>query len=335
MDLYGSGASVAQANSQTQLARQINIANVDFNNSLAEQVDTARTNMAEEQGSVNQKNVVSMTTAGGKLATLAAPAVGAGAKKVGGKLMGRGTEIAASLAETTAREGGEQFVARNALRAAENRTGTVGVFAGEDVFAAAEEEASAFGGEVSDIGRTGLEEGELYSAESSATDIAGDAGRGTAEVVEGIGTSAPAREAAEEALEKGAGAVVKGALKTGAKGAIAGVGGVLDVGQDIARATKEGGISWNTFGSNNYSRIGNIGNIIGSGLEVAGVFMGPVGLAAEAAGAAISLGSAAFETYGDVEAGAKEEETTESDITSQARSQAVAETTETAVGRSN
>ena len=43
MDLYGSGASIGQANAQTQLARELNEATNDFNNSLAQQLDQAKT----------------------------------------------------------------------------------------------------------------------------------------------------------------------------------------------------------------------------------------------------------------------------------------------------
>ena len=70
MDLYGSGASISQANAQTEAARQINQATQDFNNSLAEQLDTANLEQDEDRTSKLQKNILSGATAGGKLAAI-------------------------------------------------------------------------------------------------------------------------------------------------------------------------------------------------------------------------------------------------------------------------
>jgi len=111
-----------------------------------------------------------------------------------------------------------------------------------------------------------------------------------------------------------------------AKGAFAGVGGGIDIVKDIERGN---------FGTNSAQRIGNIGNIIGSGLEVAGIVTSftPFGLGLEGLGAAISLGSAALETGGDIAEGKEEAKTAESDITSQARGQTTADVVTQAVGR--
>jgi len=70
MDLYGSGASIAQANSQTQAAREINQATQDFNNSLAEQLDEANLAQDEDRSSKLQKNILSGTASAGKLAVI-------------------------------------------------------------------------------------------------------------------------------------------------------------------------------------------------------------------------------------------------------------------------
>ena len=113
--------------------------------------------------------------------------------------------------------------------------------------------------------------------------------------------------------------VLKSAEELGAKGfaktAIAGIGGGIDIVKDIERGN---------FGSNSAQQIGNIGNIVGSALEVAGIATSftPFGLGLEGIGAAISLGSVQhLETGGDIAEGKKEAEKTESDIQSQARGQ--------------
>ena len=108
--------------------------------------------------------------------------------------------------------------------------------------------------------------------------------------------------------------------------AVAGAGGVLDIAKDISRES---------FGSNNYQRVGNIGNIIGSGLEVAGIASGgitPWSLALEGTGAAISFISSIVETGGDIKEGEAEEAKAKTDIDSQQRGQSVAQQVETAVG---
>lgn len=356
MDLYGASASIGQANALTQQAREINQATNDFNNSLAEQLDTALTEEDMEQAGINQKNILSAATAGSKFVT-SAEARG-DILKAGKKVLTTpGKIIPVSLREKMGREAAEQFVARRAFVEAEERTGAAGVFAGEEAYTAAEAEAERFGGDIRDIGAEALAGGErvtavaqegeevgrtairgaggiraaVSGARTAATEavsnIAGTAGQAAAGE---IGTGAGAK-IAKEAAEKGAGAV----LKTGAKAALAGVGGVLDVAQDIERATK-GGKGWDVFGSNNWSRVGNIGNIVGSGLEVAGVFgmaFPPLGIGLEALGAGISLASAGAETYGDIKAGQEKEDKTTTDIESQRRSQSVAGSVETATSR--
>lgn len=343
MDLYGASASIGQANALTQQAREINQATTDFNNSLAEQLDEALDQENMEQSSINQKNILSAATAGSKFVTSAearSDLLKAG-KKV---LTAPGKVLPVSLREKMGREAAEQFVARRAFVEAEERTGAAGVFAGEEAYTAAEEEAERFGGDIRDIGAEAAAGGERVTAVAQegeeargasrvareGEEVANVAGRAGAEAGAEIGTSAGAK-ITKELAEKTAGQV----LKTGAKAALAGVGGVLDVAQDIERATK-GGKGWDVFGSNNWSRAGNIGNIVGSTLEVAGVFgmaFPPLGIGLEALGAGISLASAGAETYGDIKEGEEKEETTTTDIESQRRSQAVAGSVETATSR--
>lgn len=330
MDLYGASASIGQANALTQQAREINQATTDFNNSLAEQLDEALDQENMEQSSINQKNILSAATAGSKFVTSAearSDILKAG-KKV---LTAPGKVLPVSLREKMGREAAEQFVARRAFVEAEERTGTAGVFAGEEAYTAAQEEAERYGGDIRDIGAEAAAGGERVTAVAQeGEEVANVAGRAGAEAGAEVGTSAGAK-IAKEAAEKSAGKI----LTTGAKAALAGVGGVLDVAQDIERATK-GGKGWDVFGSNNWSRAGNIGNIVGSTLEVAGVFgmaFPPLGIGLEALGAGISLASAGAETYGDIREGEEREQTTTTDIESQRRGQAVAGSVETATSR--
>ena len=116
---------------------------------------------------------------------------------------------------------------------------------------------------------------------------------------------------------------------------VAGLGGGIDAFQDLGRLM-EGKTGMDAFGSNNYSRVGNIGNLIGSSLEVAGVATGgitPWSLALEGTGALISLGSSITEGIGEEKAADVSKETAEDDITSQARGETTADVVTQAVGR--
>mgnify|MGYP003634540709 FL=1 len=120
-------------------------------------------------------------------------------------------------------------------------------------------------------------------------------------------------------------AAVLGA-KDAAGAAVAGVGGVLDIVKDVER---------DGFGTNMSQKVGNIGNIIGSGLEVAGIASGgitPWSLALEGTGAAISFISSIVETGGDIAEGDVEASKAQTDIESQQRGQSVAQKAEVAVG---
>ena len=288
MDLYGSGASIAQANAQTQQAREINQATQDFNNSLAEQLDTAKTAENEEQTDITVKNMASVVSSGGKL-----------------------------LASAEARD--------DVVKAAQKIKGVPKAIVSKSPF------------------KLGVESSEdLRPVVQSSADVAeGAAQRGAAilagEGAEGVGPAVLSRAA--QSLASGelpsAGAVAKSvgfksAEELGAaglaKGAIAGIGGGLDIVKDIERGN---------FGSNSAQRVGNIGNIVGSALEVAGIVTSftPFGLGLEGLGAAISLGSAAIETGGDIAEGKEEAKTTEKDITSQARGDVAADVVTQAVGR--
>jgi len=286
MDLYGGGVSIGQANSQTQLARELNEATNDFNNSLAEQLDQARTAGNEEQTDVTTKNMASVATSGGKLLT-SAEARG-DVVKAAQKLKGAPKAI----------------ISKSPFK--------LGVESSEDLRPAIQTSADVAPG----------------AAERGAAILAGEG-------AEGAGAAVLSRAAQSGSIGEGVGAVAKGigfksAEELGATGfaktALAGVGGGIDIVKDIERGN---------FGSNKAQVAGNIGNIVGSALEVAGIATAwtPFGLGLEGIGAAISLGSAALETGGDIAEGKEEAKTTETDIKSQARGQVATEQVETAVGR--
>lgn len=280
MDLYGSSASIGQANAQTQQAREASIAATDFNNSLAEELDNANREQDEERKSAVQKNILSGTASASKFIardSLRKPI----ADKIG--LSRAGKFVKTTFAERMGREAGA-------------------------------ERATA----------------EEFTAE--AADATGEAARPAAAALDesvSIGTSAAAREGekvALETVEKATGDIAKFAGKVGRVG-IAGLGGGIDIAADVGRVM-EGKRGLDMFGSNSAQRAGNIGNIIGSGLELAGLATAwnPVlGLGLEALGAGTGLISSVVEGAGDEEASAVSKEKEEEDITSQRRSQTVAQ----------
>jgi hypothetical protein len=314
MDLYGSGASISQANALTQQAQQINEAASDFNNSLAEQLDQARTAGANEQISLAEKNAISIGTAGVKL-------LGSGAA--------RGDVADAAKA---AIKGFKSIPVSFADRVAKGGV----VDAGEGASDLADSIRSVYAGGARPPSPTGLSRGGAYV--QTAADVGErEAAEGSRFVGQGF------RYGVESAADLPAGSIVsrlgfkslEDVGKTGlAKGAVAGLGGVLDIGKDIERTAK-GGFGIDTFGSNNYQRIGNIANIVGSGLEVAGLLTAwtPLGLGLEGIGAAIALGGSATEAVGDVKEGGEQETQTEKDVKSQTRGLVSSQQLTQAIGR--
>ena len=314
MDLYGSGASISQANALTQQAQQINEATTDFNNSLAEQLDQAKTAGANEQISLAEKNAISIGTAGVKL-------LGSGAA--------RGDVADAAKA---AIKGFKSIPISFAERVAKGGV----VDAGEGASDLADSIRSVYAGGARPPSPTGL------SREGAFVQTAADVGE--KEAAEGsrfVGQGF--RYGVESAADLPAGSIVsrlgfkslEDVGKTGlAKGAVAGLGGVLDIGKDIERTAK-GGFGIDTFGSNNYQRIGNIANIVGSGLEVAGLLTAwtPLGLGLEGIGAAIALAGSATEAVGDVKEGGEQETQTEKDVKSQTRGLVTSQQLTQAIGR--
>jgi len=292
MDLYGSGASISQANSQTQQAREMNQATQDFNNSLAEQLDTANLEQDEDRTSKLQKNILSGATAGGKLA-----AIGKNQKvrKAQFSSFGDFEDVPITKEETLAREVGAErapLVEPQLNESLEN------------------------------VGREGATT-ETYTAEAKLAE------QDASKVAGSAGAKSSAELAAEGAAKFGA------RVATVGKVGIAGLGGGIDALGDINRLM-EGKKDMDVFGSNNYSRAGNIANLIGSTLEVAGVASGgitPWSLALEGTGALISLGGAITEGIGEEKAADVSKETAEEDITSQTRGETTADLVTQAVGR--
>lgn len=294
MDLYGSGASISQANAQTDEARQLSRANQDFNNTLAEQLDTTNLELDQDKQSKLNKNILSGATNAGKLGIISKN------KMLGGK------EIKTTLEERMAKD--PDRLARNSRAARAPRA--------EGVAPRPPAEATA---------------GEVFEGEREGTRLGSAAVEG-GEVAGVVGTSGAARGLLKVA-EKGAG---KTLLKVGKVG-VAGLGGGLDIAQDIGNlASGKSGIE--VFGSNTASRFGNIANILGSGLEVAGVATGgitPWSLTLEAAGAGIGLLGSLAEAGGEMEASDDAKTSADADITSQQRGAVLSSNVETAVGRSN
>ena len=315
MDLYGSGASISQANALTQQAQQINEATSDFNNSLAEQLDQARTAGANEQISLAEKNAISIGTAGVKLlASGAARGDVADAAKAAIKGF---KSIPVSFAERVAKGGI--------------------VDSGEGASALADSIRSVYAGGARPPSPTGLSREGAF-IQTSADVGEREAAEGSRFVGQGFryGVESAADLPGAESLVSRIGfKSLEDLGKTGlAKGAVAGLGGVLDIGKDIERTAKEG-FGIDTFGSNNYQRIGNIANIVGSGLEVAGLLTSwtPLGLGLEGIGAAIALGGSATEAVGDVKEGGEQETQTEKDVKSQTRGLVSSQQLTQAIGR--
>lgn len=288
MDLYGGTASISQGNALSQLAQQINQANVDFNNTLAEQLDDANRYQDQDRTAKLQKNLLSGGTSGGKLAIIG---------KRGGIIRPTGVggfkELPLSREEVLAREAGAERVPL-----------TNPPLAGEAVAQRAERTPEVY-----------TAEGRLAEEEAArASDVAGSAGLKT--------TAKLAGEVAGKAATIG-------------KIGVAGLGGGIDAFQDIGRLM-QGQTGLDAFGSNSASRIGNIANIIGSGLEVAGVATGgitPFSLLLEGTGALIGLGGAIVEGVGEEESGDVAKEKEQKDISSQVRGEATTEQLTQAVSR--
>ena len=315
MDLYSSGGSIQQSNQYSEAAREANEAATDFNNSLAAQLDEANTQLDEDAGENQALSLYKGGTSGAKLLAIAggtkkakdaAAAVKGAAKSVASADAFKFTKLAQSA--TLGESGGSGLLV-----------------ASEDVRDAAESEqlASRVAPAASAIQTS---EGILGGSVEVATSA--DAVR-TGQFADLAGPGAKAvKGATESALDAGLESAGKIGVGAAFKAGVAGVGGGLDIYKDVKAGFKF---------DNNLQAFGNIGNIFGSGLEIAGALTSwtGVGLGVEALGAAISVGSTALETSGDIEAAGKKKAETEEDITSQQRQGVAAAATTTVAPRSN
>ncbi len=320
MDLYAGGGSVSQVNSQTSETRAINQATQDFNNSLAAQLDEGTAELDSDAASKNQKDILSIGTAGGKIVQKAATSKTAkkGALALGRKV-GFGKKTAQAIGE------GDELIGEG---------GAV-----ETVGSSSEEALKAVrAARIGESGGSGL----LVASPELLDDAGIATGRATGSTTRTIASTGEeavvgGSEEARAALEAGGKGVLKGAALTAGKAAIAGAGGALDIGEDISNLAS-GKKGMEVFGSNKMSQIGNMMNIAGSTLEVGGVLTGgitPWSIGAEILGAGLGVVGSALELGGDIEAADKKKETLTTDIQSQARSLGGAQQITTATARSN
>lgn len=341
MDLYGQGVSIGQANAQASATQQANMLARQFNNSLAGQVDEARVENDADANSKQQINMVSGATAGGKLLASAKAREDLKFKNLKGSKVGATgfRELKVSPEELGARGGNIKtgtYFTRGADGVAELRDAETGARRGSGLLVEGGSQAAnllapksqTFLADAPTETPTGAELGESVEAGGEAEQVGNEGAK--------IETSADALKTAEKGgAELGAEVGAKLGAKAVAKVGLAGVGGALDIARDVGRG--KGLFDADTYGSNPQQRIGNIGNIIGSGLEVAGLLTSwtPFGVGLEGLGALVSVGSTALETYGDIKEEGDTEETTETDIKDQARGEAVTQQVTTAIGRSN
>ena len=332
MDLYGSGQSISQGNSLSSEVRQANNTVSQINNSLAEELDNTK---AETQGNVYEQQAINMYK-GATSGTSLINKIGiVDAAKKG--LTKGGRFLPTSMAERLAGPGefqeGDELLSttgRDIQTADDVKDAAKGLAATEDDLDIARF-AEGAGAESTLNTATAAEEGLLgvgvpseititksiadQSTEVSTAEKAGETG----EIVK---DGAKIATGAEAIAEKGAGVGLKAVGKAG----IAGIGGALDIYKDISRGS---------IGDNWEQQVGNVGNIIGSGLEIAGALTAWTGLGvgAEALGAAISLGSTGLEAYGDDLAGQEQDKQDTTDVESQKQNAYSAQQVEGSVGR--
>ena len=164
-----------------------------------------------------------------------------------------------------------------------------------------------------------------------ATVAGGDAARASARA--GEGTVAAGKVATKVAVKEGEEVAAKVGGTAVAKGLVAGLGGGLDIYKDVNRGLQGEAV----FGDNTLQKIGNIGSIVGSAMEIGGILTAwtGFGVGLEIAGAGISLASAGVEAAGDVKAAGDKESSVTDDITSEQRGQSAATRQTQVVARSN
>ena len=365
MDLYSQGQSIIQANQLTEAAREANSAATDFNSTLAAKLDEANDELdaaASEQQAINMYQGI---TSGGKLVGLAAGSKTAKKAAAATKATLKSATTLTPRAVTAAGEEGLEAITDVASfrRAAstvdtavsdvvEGGAGRFRVGGGELFEQAAAEgrpivgieapvEAPAAGELGSSVeaaadteraGRSGIQTSEGILGGEAVVEDSRNADRVAAESGIFRDLGGPGAKAVKGTTEAALDEALAGGAKIGAgavaKSAVAGVGGALDIYKDIKSGWKFD--NWK-------QEVGNIGNLVGSALEIGGALTAWTGLGvgAEALGAAISVGSTALETAGDIQATGEKRQTQEQDILSEKRVGAAAAQQETVTGRSN
>lgn len=343
MDLYGTGASVGQANQLSAEVRNANLGVETVNSDLAEKLDNAKAELGQEQ---LEQQAINMYNGGQSISSFV------GNKQVQaavGKLKSRGVKAAGKFLPVS---GAERF-SKGGLESARDIRGAGDVSRAAQALGAGEDELDAGRFAAGAGAETTLDAANLPFGETGSTigvptegtvaqSIADESAEVTADVADETGATtsgeralASGGEAAAEDVGKVTSSAdivktgAKEALGTFAKGAAAGIGGGLDIYKDVKRGS---------LGNNWEQQVGNVGNIIGSGLEVLGLataWTGPLGIGIEAIGAGLSLGSTALETYGDVRESADETSKTTEDVESEKQSAVSSQRIQTAVGRSS
>lgn len=340
MDLYGSGASIGQANSLSAQVRNANLGVESINSDLAEKLDNVKDENDQTQ---LEQQAINMYQGGQALTSFVSnPDVQKAVENLGKRgYQAAGKFLPVSGPERFARGGIEGFEGARDIRTAEDvRRAGQALGAGEDELDVARFAQGA--GSESTLAESGLIGVGVPTEESVGQSIADESiEQTTADVADETGaTGAEAERAAAETAGEDVGRGIetsadivktgaKEALGTFARGAAAGLGSGLDIYKDIKRGN---------LGSNWEQQVGNVGNIVGGGLEVLGLatgWAGPLGIGLEALGAGLSLGSTALETYGDVRAGEDTEKTQEQDVEQQKQSAVSAQSVETATARTN
>ena len=313
MDLYSSGASIQQANQYSEAAREANEAAKDFNNSLAAQLDEANTQLDEDAGENQALSLYKGGTSGAKLLAIAGGTKKA--KDAAAAVKGAAKSVASA----------DAFKFTKLAREAElGEDGGAGLLvAGQEIRDAAEAEQTG-----ARVAPAAIQTSEGVLGGSVEVGTSADAVR-TGQFADLGGPGAKiAKGATEEALDAGLESAAKIGVGAAFKAGVAGVGGGLDIYKDVKSGFKF---------DNGLQAVGNIGNIFGSALEIGGALTAwtGFGLGVEAAGAAISVGSTALETAGDLEAADNKKASVESDITSQQRQGVAAAATTTVAPRSD
>lgn len=340
MDLYGTGASIGQANSLSAQVRNANLGVESINSDLAAKLDNVKDENDQTQ---LEQQAINMYQGGQALTSFVSnPEVQKAVQGLGKRgYQAAGKFLPVSGPERFARGGIEGVEGVRDIRTADDvRRAGQALGAGQDELDVSRFAAGA--GAEETLEESGLIGVGVPVEETVGQSIADETiEQTTADVADETGaTGAEAERAAAEAAGEDVGKGIstsadivktgaKEALGTFARGAAAGLGSGLDIYKDVKRGN---------LGSNWEQQVGNVGNIVGGGLEVLGLatgWAGPLGIGLEALGAGLSLGSTALETYGDVRAGDDTEKTQEQDVEQQKQSAVSAQSVETATARTN